>query len=445
MNPSLLHPYQVDAVRWAWRVKRGILADDIGLGKTVTAIALADEVIRRATPNSSVLVVAPKSLLSQWRSEVERFSEYPSSYHYLNYEALKKLDFYPCCLICDEATYIKSASAQRSIRTVALARQVPYVLFLTATPVRNNEADLFTMLYTMEPFLQSSHTGDLQTDLHRSYADFVSSYFRTFHMEVGGRVITRIGAMNVHGRKVLNDLLGKWVMRRTKSLLNLPTFSRDFIAVDMLSKQRQAYDEVLSGLLRTEGEVPKDIPNFLAQMTRLRQAALDPALYGGVASSAKTDWLKENLKYLSRPTLIFTNYAQYAKRLQDALPGSVMLTGDMSAEMRQASVDVFMEGKSDVFILSATAGGFGLNLQRASLVIWTDMPWTPDIWMQGNGRAYRQGQTSEVHEVVLGCVDSVDGKIVRLLQKKNRIANEVGNMIAVWQELRAEKRSCEGR
>jgi SNF2 family DNA or RNA helicase len=227
-------------------------------------------------------------------------------------------------------------------------------------------------------------------------------------------------------------------MRRTKKLLRLPTFSREYIAVGMPSEQQKEYNNVLSGVISLPDSSTKDIPNFLARMTRLRQACLSPSLYGGPAVSGKLTWIKDIVPSSDLPTLIFTNYAEFAKLIHAEIKGSVMLIGEQSASMRQASIDVFVNGKADVFILSASAGGFGLNLQRAKLVIWTDLPWTPDVWEQGTGRAYRQGQTEEVHEIVLGHKDSIDGKVFRILRQKSRVADEVSTMIEVWKQLKED-------
>lgn len=435
--PSHLHPYQAKAVEWALAVRKGILADDIGLGKTVTSIAWADACLE--SPLSSVLVVCPKSLIEQWRAHVEQYSQFPDSYHYLNYEKLHKLQFLPSVTICDEATYIKSPTAIRSVRTVALASSCPRVLFLTATPVRNHEADMFCMFYCMEPFLQASHSGDFYTDLKRSYDDYISTYFDTYLLEANGRMVQRIGRMNPRGKMMLKQLLEKRVLRRTKSILSLPPFSREFVAVGMNRTQAQDYKELRDGILRTEDGETKNITNVLAKLTRLRQAALNPSLYGGSEASGKLEWLKDFFQIVHRPALVFTNYAEFAQQVHKALPGSVLLIGEMSQSMRQASIDAFMQGRSRIFILSATAGGFGLNLQKAEVVIWTDLPWTPDVWEQGTGRAYRQGQTNEVHEFVLGHPGTIDGNIVRLLQRKSKIAKEVDAMLEVFKELQTVK------
>jgi SNF2 family DNA or RNA helicase len=433
--PIHLHDYQREAVLWAFEHRKAILADDIGLGKTVTALAWADLYLDK--PTATALVVCPKSLIAQWRDHAEVYSPFRDKYHYSSYESLHKIQALPTVLVCDEATMVKTPTAQRTAHTLNLALHTPYVLFLTATPVRNNEADLFTMFYVLESSLRCSHTGDLYTDLHRSYQDFVRAFFRIHYIDVGrGRMVAKIGAPNPAGKAMLNELLRRHVLQRTKALLMLPAFSSEIVSVAMPRYQKDAYTDALNGLLRLEDGLELDIPTLLARITRLRQASLDPALFGGPASSGKADWLKENLPLYDRPTLVFSNYAEYVKRLASMLPDSVSLTGDMSESMRQASIQAFSEGKAKTFILSAAAGGFGLNLQRANLVVWTDLPWTPDVWRQATGRAYRQGQTEEVHEIVLQHPDSIDGKVVKLLQRKGKIASDVAGMLAVWRQLR---------
>ena len=436
--PTLL-PHQQEAVSYLASLKpsRAILADDIGLGKTATSIAWAETVTGSTALTPKILVVCPKSLIPQWQSEVERFAQNPYAFAYINYESLHKVNFFPTTMICDEATAIKSPTAKRTQLTVHFAKHCQNVLFLTATPIRNNEADLFTMFYCLPySFLQSSHSGDPATDLVRSYKDFVAAYFHVRRINIDGRTIEKVSGIKSSGRQILSELLETRIVRRTKALLNLPPFSREYMAVNFAPGQEAIYNDVLSDIIRMEDDETKEIPNFLARMTRLRQAVLSPSLFGGKAVSGKLDWLKENVPNLSRPCLIFTNYAQFAKLVHDSFPGSVLLIGEMDSSTRQASISAFMEGRSDVFILSASAGGFGLNLQRAEVVIWTDLPWTPDVWQQGTGRAHRQGQENPVHEIVLGIPRTVDRVIVELLRSKKKCASEVDAMIYVADRLR---------
>lgn len=435
----VLHPWQEQAVIWATAVHKGILADDVGLGKTLSAIAWAEQY----SPNP-VLLVAPKSLLAQWKEEVERYGA-RSSWHFYNYESLNKLPAFFQTVVFDEAVFLKNPLAQRTIRAVSLALSSARCLFLTATPVRNTEADLFPMMYVCLPkTFRTSHTDSLGVDLRRSYRDFVQEYCAVRRFSIGNNIVERVGALNRLGRQEILPLLRSIMLRRTKELLSLPPFSREVVYVDMTSQQQQVYERVMAGVLpqgpTAEGALPLDIPNALAQATRLRQAALDPILFGGASGGGKAAWIRDYL-YAQKmngetlPTLIFTNYAEYAALLHRTF-GGALLIGSMSTEQRELNRRIFLEGKTDLFFLSAEAGGFGLNLQRACRVIHTDLPWTPDVWQQCTGRAYRQGQLSPVHEIVLLHRGTIDTRVLRLLQRKDAISDRVKAVVTVMREIR---------
>ena len=431
----ILAHYQQEAVSWWQSRKRGILGDAIGLGKTVSAIAGAD------TFRTPVLVVCPKSLKPQWDEHIAQFSSNPASYAVTNYEQLNKWNPAPT-VIFDEATYIKSPKALRTVTSIEYAMQADNVLFLTATPVRNHIPDFFTMLFAIFPSLHTSRSGDLRTDLYRSYKNFVNTHFDVEYFEVQGRMIEKIKKLNPGSERVIGPMLAHALLKRDKAMLNLPPLSQEFVSVPWAAGQRKTYEAALANvLLMSEGE-SKHIDNLLARMTRLRQAALAPGLFGGPGGSGKTEYLKEVLRENAEiPTLVFTNYAEYGRQLCTVLDSvlhrpCVCLDGSMSERVREQSKSDFLSGKSNVFILSAQAGGFGLNLQRAQLVIWTDLPWTPDVWEQGTGRAWRRGQENPVHELVLGMPDSIDGKVLRLLRRKERIANEAYAMRELWREMK---------
>ncbi|MHB1669098.1 DEAD/DEAH box helicase [Thiomonas sp.] len=421
-------PYQEEGARFLARRKKAICADALGLGKTATLIRVAN-LLRPA----SVLVVCPKSLVAQWEREVRRFSTDPLAYRVVNFERV--LNEEPAVmLVVDESTFVKNPKALRTQNVVAKAIEAEFCYFLTATPVRNNQSDLFVPLYVIYPeTLRTAHTGDEATDLVRSYYRFLDRFFVVYRNPMFN------GAMQIKGVKgaaeaVFAAMVNGCLLSRTQELLGLPPLEKKLVAVDWGAGQERTYQDALEGVLR-KTEEDESIPNVLAQMTRLRQCALDPGLCGAEGESGKTRWLVEHLSQDTRPALIFSNFAEYCKRL--GMGGSVaVLTGDMAAKERDFEVRQFMEGRTDIFVISAQAGGYGLNLQRAQQVIWTDLPWTPDVWEQGTGRAYRRGQEHPVTEWVLGHPNSIDGKLLRVLRRKGKVATATLAMKAVLKELR---------
>ena len=418
--------YQEEGAYWLAQRRKAILADDLGLGKTATVILAANIV----SP-SSVVVLCPKSLIAQWQAEISRFALSPDIYTVLNYERADTAPIAPF-VVFDESTYIKNPEAKRTISAITLAMKAEYTYFLTATPVRNNQADLFVPLFAIYPSLQTSHSGDIATDLHRSYKRFLDRFFIVSVNPYTHQTIIKKLAGDQD--KVFEAMVNGCMLSRDKTLLELPAFHQRLISVPWAEGQREVYDRVLAGVLEMDDRTVK-IVDLLPRMIRLRQVALDPVLCGVSVASGKTDWI---LQHLDQPTLVFSNFAQYCVRLAAILGygKASILTGEMTANQRNNEIYRFMSGQTNTFVISAQAGGFGLNLQRATAVVWADLPWTPDVWDQATGRAYRRGQTKEVTEYVLGHPESIDGKLLKVLRRKKNIANETMAMKAVLKELK---------
>ena len=424
-----LSKYQTFGARWLAAKRRAILADDIGLGKTATAIAASDLVKSKHT-----LVIAPLSLLTQWRDEIIRFSTHSETqWKLVNYEKVARCTEDYDCIIVDEASYIKSAGAQRSENVVNLGMRTPYVFFLTATPVRNEPSDLINMLLVCTSGMRKD---PMKHPLKAVWNNWDRKYFY----------------ITPHGRKLLmpmmreewNGLVKQYMLRRTKQMLNLPSLSTQLVAVPWSAQQEAIYRQAETGLLQmADGEL-QQAENALAIAMRLRQAAIDPALFGGPSDSGKAKWVTEFLlgEGQQHRVLIFSEFALYCMQLAETLKRwkPAILIGSMNQAQRSNELARWKDGQTDVFILSSQAGGFGLNLQEADVVIHTDLPWTMDVMEQRVGRAYRRGQNRPVHEYILGHKDCIDRAMYKVIKRKGKVASETVAIATVLEEIRKERR-----
>lgn len=425
-----LDDYQESAARWLQQHRKAILADDIGLGKTATAIGAAELVNQ-----SPVCVVCPKSVIPQWQAEIMRFSDRPDRYYVTNYERAADLPD-PRILIVDEATYIKNPEAQRTVTVMEKAMQADYAFFLTATPVRNNQADVFVPFFAIFPSLRTAHTGDLATDLRRSYRNFIRSFFFVDWNPQTGQAIVRnlIKSKRPQYEAMCNHAI---LRREKKDYLNLPELRQELTSVPWGRGQEEAYQAILTDAV----SIPDDKRhhgNILAAMMRLRQVCTDPGLCDLDAESGKAVWLNEFFATQPQPTIVFSYFVDFLEAMHVSVERSSLLHGGMSSHQREAHKSAFLDGKTDVFFVNYEAGGVGLNLQRAVNVVWVDLPWTPDTWEQGTGRSYRRGQENEVTEIVLGHPSSIDGKILRTLRRKRRYAKDTYAMLNLWKQLKLE-------
>jgi len=430
--PHGLDPYQRVGVRFLTDAGRAILADDVGLGKTAQAIRAAMEV-----DGQHVLVIAKKSLLHNWTVEIRRWAgadafvfttqnTLPYSLPWFtvtNYEVVvRRLEELRACpfdvLIVDEAAAIKNRKAQRSRAVHKLARDIPYVWLLTATPAPNSPDEIWSLLHCIRPEIYTSYWNFVE-----KHCDYDTNFF---------------GGTEIHGLKdpdAFAEELVPLMLRRDKSLLNLPPVTWETVWVNLEGEQRRIYQDLRQKFLAVlDEERVVTAPSVLAQLTRLRQVTCSPALVGGPDESAKTEVLLDLLEDLtaSHKVLVFTTFAEYVKLLLPRLGpfGAVSITGDTPAPARAEAVRKLNEDPGTrVFIGTIQAAGEGLNLQAADVVIFLNKSWVPsENEIQAVGRAHRRGQDKPVHVISLTAVRTVDEYIEEVLQAKKQATEAVEHL-----------------
>lgn len=436
-----LRPYQLQGLGWLQFLREydlaGVLADDMGLGKTVQTLAHLLLEQQHGRLDRPALVVAPTSLLPNWRSESARLA--PSlkvvTLHgskrdqqwALVPEAQLVLISYPLLardqkllsqqpfhlVVFDEAQQLKTPSTQQY--KAALTIQARHRLALTGTPLENHLGELWSLFQQLLPGLLGS-----QADFKRQFRTPIEQGDSERQQLLAQRV--RPFILRRHKREVVTELPDK---TEIPVWLELTEAQRD-----LYEAQRLALDAELRKQIESSGLANSQI-HILAALLRLRQICCDPALVEvAQAGSAKLDWLEQTLPELieeGRRVLIFSQFTQLLGRVERLLGRLklefVSLTGD--TRDRELPVVRFQRLEVPVFLLSLKAGGTGLNLTAADTLIHLDPWWNPAVTEQATARAWRIGQTNEVFVYKLYTLGTVEEKILALQQRKQAIADNL--------------------
>lgn len=449
---DVLRDYQKTGYFWLRALSHngfgGILADDMGLGKTIQVLAYLLSVkecaVKEGRKNRCSLIVCPASLVYNWQHEIKKFtpalnceiavgikpdrvrvtSEIDSeetdviitSYDLLrrDIELYKYLNF-ECCVI-DEAQFIKNPGTliAKAVKSINAAFKVA----LTGTPIENRLSELWSIFdFCMPGYLFG---------------------YKQFHDNIEVPVVSDGDETSTN---MLRKMIAPFVIRRLKSdvLKDLPDKLEENIFAPMNSSQRELYDAHLQRVkLMVEGtdeeSYGKDRIVILSELTRLRQLCCDPGLvyenYTG--GSAKTDLLIEMIKSASESghkILLFSQFTsmldRITKELENAGISHYLLTGSTKKEDRIKLVDAFQEDDTSVFCISLKAGGTGLNLTSADIVIHFDHWWNIAVENQATDRAHRIGQKNVVTVYRLIMENTIEERIINLQNRKKELADKL--------------------
>ena len=444
-----LRGYQEDGFRWLGTLERlgfgGILADDMGLGKTLQVVAhiLARKEAGCALPT---LVVCPASLVYNWMSELARFAPGLDCCAVLgpkgartaliggaaehdvlvtSYDLLRRdvESWSKVCLeraVLDEAQYIKNPKALVTKAVKCLDARVRFAL--TGTPIENRLQELWSIF----DFLMPGYLGTRE--------------------QFAKRYEGPVEARERDGQRLLSCAISPFVLRRLKSevLADLPEKTENVVYAQMEAKQRKLYLanqdrvalQVQHAFTRNDKSrgLGQEKLKILAELTRLRQLCCDPRLCiedwdGG---SAKLDTCLEILRQAvdaGHKVLLFSQFTSMldliAQRLRAEHLGFLQLTGQTSKEARERLVRRFQAGEAPVFLISLKAGGVGLNLTAADVVIHYDPWWNLAAQDQATDRAYRIGQRRDVTVMKLIVEGTIEERILAMQESKRGLAESV--------------------
>ena len=428
-----LREYQIQGFKWFKNLNHlkfgGILADEMGLGKTIQTIAFL-----LSEKGKKSIVVAPTSLIYNWKNELETFAPdlnvlvlhgnknerkeliktikdndlVLTTYTILknDFKELEDIVFDYC--IIDEAQNIKNPYSQNSEAVKKVNAKVRFAL--TGTPIENNLLELWSIFdFIMPGYLYSKNK-------------FQEKFIKTND--------------NI---KELKKQIQPFMLRRLKKevLSQLPEKIETKFFVEMTDEQKKVYKTYVEDIKdkMRETDFEKDKITILSYLTTLRQLCLDPSIkvenYKG--NSGKIDVLneliKENIEN-NHKILIFSQFTSVlqniSKELEKENISYLYLDGRTNPKERVELVDEFNQNKDiKVFLISLKAGGTGLNLTSADIVIHFDPWWNPAIENQATDRAHRYGQKNVVEVIKLIAKGSIEENILKLQEDKKELIQKV--------------------
>lgn len=425
-----LRDHQIEGYNWFKNLSDlglgGILGDEMGLGKTIQTIAfLASE------KNGTSIVVVPTSLLYNWSDEFKKFipglkvciingekkEREKNIGNYCDYDVLittyglikNDIDLYENIefknIILDEGQNIKNYKAQITATVKKLKANNRFIL--TGTPIENNLNELWSLFDFIMP-----------------------GYLYTY------KVFNEKFVKNESNLEELKILIKPYILRRTKKEAagEMPEKYEKKILVNMPKEQKDVYDACVKEIQDKINREKMNNITIFSFLTTLRQLCLDPSLvtneYNGESGKFNEVLNIINKDQKENKILLFSQFTKALKKLALKLDKEKIqycyLDGSISSAARIKLVEEFNNDKNKrVFLISLKAGGTGLNLTSANMVIHFDPWWNPSIEDQATDRAHRIGQKRDVEVIKLIAKGTIEEKIVLLQEDKRNLINDV--------------------
>jgi non-specific serine/threonine protein kinase len=458
---ATLRPYQIDGVKWLLKHFNSnmgaCLADDMGLGKTLQTLSVlvsvqeqlgfttkttnfdlfANETTIEREPLKA-LIVLPSSLVFNWFNEAGKFTPHFSKMQYVGNDRklltslinstdliftsysivhrdisiLEKYDFR--YLILDESQYIKNKNSKifKAINKISTGHKIA----LSGTPIENSLDDLWSQMQFINP------------DILGTYNFFAENFKIPIEKKQNEEVLSE-----------LKNLIQPYILRRTKEqvLKDLPELTEQIYYCDMDPEQEKLYEKEKSKarnfLLKTDSSPDKI--SIINTLMKLRQLSNHPKMVDADSEIdsgkyiAVTNYL-ENLVKANQKVIIFssfiTNLNFYTDWCKENKIAFCEITGETPASKREQEVKHFQEKENPLlFFISLKAGGVGLNITKASYVLFLDPWWNPFAEKQGVGRAHRIGQLNKVNVIRFISKNTVEEKIIKLQENKKLLSDSL--------------------
>ena len=428
---ATLRDYQLTGFKWFKTLSHyefgGILADEMGLGKTIQTIAFL-----LSEKNKKSIIITPTSLIYNWRSEFEKFAPTMNikvvhgnkENREFTKDEIKDIDVlittygtlrndhdlydditFDFCII-DEGQNIKNPLSQSS----EVVKELKAKFALTGTPIENNLIELWSLFdYILPGYLYSKRK-------------FQDKFMK-----------------GENGSEELKKLIRPFILRRLKSdvMSELPDKIEKRFLIEMTEEQKKVYKAYVDdvNVKMKEKDFTTDKITIFSYLTKLRQLTLDPSILieGYTGGSGKIDVTVELIQDFIKEKhkiLLFSQFTSVLDSIKKVLEAEGIeyfyLDGSTKASERVQLVNEFNESnKVKIFLISLKAGGTGLNLTSADVVIHFDPWWNPAIEDQATDRAHRFGQKNVVEVIKLIAKGSIEEKIIKLQESKKEIINEI--------------------
>ncbi len=437
-----LYPYQVEGVAFLAANGRALLADDMGLGKTLQAISAAVW-LRRHEGVARALVICPASLKHQWAREIERFTGQPvqiiqgppaarraqyrkvDGFAVLNYELILRDHsevneiLRPDLLILDEAQRIKNWRTKIATAVKRIPSQ--YAFVLTGTPLENRLEDLYSLMQVVDQRLLGP--------LWRYLADYHLTDER-------GKVL---------GYRNLSDLrrrLAPVMLRRDRRLVSdqLPERIEQRLDIELTPIQWELHDSAvaaaarLAAIAKRRPLTPSEQNRMMSALQSARMACDAAGLVDKVTEgSPKLEELAQVLDELclqgGLKAVVFSQWERMTAMVEERVRrlglGCVRLHGGVPTAKRGDLMDRFRDDDSVQVFISTDAGGIGLNLQSASVLVNLDVPWNPAVLDQRIARVHRLGQKEKVQVILMVAAEAYEERVLALVAGKRDLFDNV--------------------
>ena len=444
---NIMRGYQKFGFKWFKTLSScgfgGILADEMGLGKTLQTIAFIKSEVDGNEEKLPSLVVCPTSLVYNWESEINKFQQslkclvvsgskdaredqlkeiedsdvIITSYALIkrDIDQYKDIKFRYCFL--DEAQNIKNPESLNAQSVKSIKAHSYFAL--TGTPIENSLTELWSIFDFIMPGYLLNH--------------------RKFSQKYEAPIIKN---GDKKALEELNKHTKPFILRRLKKdvIKELPPKIEHNMVVDMTEDQKKVYaaylqqaKEEIDNEIRDKG-INKSKIKILSIITRLRQICCDPSTFieNYEGDNGKMEALKDivqNNVNEGHKILLFSQFTSVLKNIGDMFQKEnikyMYLDGSVKAEARGEMVKEFNEGEIPIFLISLKAGGTGLNLTSADIVIHYDPWWNPAVEDQASDRAHRIGQKKTVEVIRLIAKGTIEEKIHKIQEKKKEIINDV--------------------
>jgi len=390
---TMLRSYQIFGAKYILRQKKALLGDEMGLGKTIQALAVISDL--KSQGATHFLVVCPASVLVNWKREIEKhtsissiiihgYDKYEKNSTWqerggigiTNYETVGEInaqvDSHFAVLIVDEAHYVKNPQAMRTMAVRALSQKAEHLLYMTGTPLENRVDEMCFLISCLRPDISSKLLAMKTLSATTAFKNAVAP---------------------VYLRRLRNDVLAE-----------LPDLIESEDWLEPTQMELNAYSMAVQlGNFMAMRRVSWDIDTqHSTKAKRLHE----------ICDDAKDDMCK---------VIVFSFFLKTLDKVCEILGDRALgpITGGLSSSQRQQLIDAFSEAEAGkVLVAQVQAGGFGLNIQAASVVIFCEPQIKPSLENQAISRAYRMGQVRDVQVHRLLCVNTVDERMKNMLKTK---------------------------
>lgn len=456
---KVLYKHQQEAVQYLLSHKGGMLCDEQGLGKTITAIEFLYQAfkepqtksqdiapVQKSLVNSNILIICPAIMRSTWYNEINDYKARTSvfnntvvySYEYVTKNVSKLLKTRFDAIVLDEAHYIKTSKSKRTKSCLALLQQptVRYKLLLTGTPVTRDIDDLYPLLDVF--YRKNPNYPFWYKNVYSFRANLMKCSFNGF-------AYVYKGFKDDESKTILLSYMKQVMIRRTKKDtlkdLSIPPIVHNTIYVDIdkkvAKKSLEYVDFVINNILSNESD--KQLRDTTITLTNYQDELSSVSSIRRILGVAKVKPVMDYIKYKLESTnklVCFCVHKQVIESLEDVLiednPKLMVsvIDGNTSSKKKDEIIRIFQDDSENhnhkhIIISNILAGGVGITLTKSHSVVFAELDWTPSNIMQAEARCHRISQEHTVTSDFIIAKDSLDSNIVKIILEKTKIIKKI--------------------